>query len=228
MANLKRNIMLDSLNANGTRGYALFSDRANIDIRYVTFCKMGRTLNEVVDNTTFGSNGQPNHIGTNQGVRYAVTALNLFGPTTIPANGYQFTFIGDVVRNIGQDRDFQWGIGISNSSYGLIQKNIVYNVAGVGIGVEQGNEAYNRFDSNFVGRVTGSGARGHMQMQGDGFWFRNPLNYVTNNIAVNINGGGWDVYSYGFSVDANYVGTENIPAYQGAIHLREDSIRSSI
>ena len=38
-------------------------------------------------------------------------------------------------------------------------------------------------------------------MQGDAFWFGNPNNYVTNNVATDINGGGWTVYSYGYDFD---------------------------
>ena len=57
---------------------------------------------------------------------------------------------------------------------------------------------------------------------GDGYWFGNGNNYVTNNIATDINGGGGDVYSYGFDVDAsagdigNGVGFQNVPTFQGA------------
>ena len=54
---------------------------------------------------------------------------------------------------------------------------------------------------------------------GDAYWFANPNNHVTNNIASDMNGGA--VYSYGFNVDASgndaiAVGVVQIPAYQGA------------
>jgi hypothetical protein len=59
-------------------------------------------------------------------------------------------------------------------------------------------------------------------MQGDAYWFHNPNNYVTNNIATDVNGGSYDVFSYGFVIDASTgtagggVGTVAIAAYQGA------------
>jgi hypothetical protein len=95
-------------------------------------------------------------------------------------------------------------------------------VAGTGIGVEDAASSYNRFDHNFVGNVTGTSNRYDQQMQGDAFWFHNPNNYITNNIATDINGSSWDVYSYGYDIDASTgtagggIGTVSIPAYQGA------------
>jgi PKD repeat protein len=206
--NDSRNIMVQSQNMTGVRGYTLFTGRANVDIEYAGFCELGRTTNN------------PTGSG-NVADRYAMTLLDLIGPTSPQANGYQFTLIGNEVDNDGDGNpnnpsNIQWGLALNNSFYGLIQGNTVWAVAGAGMGVEDGASSYNRFDGNFVGNVTGTAARHDQQRQGDGFWFGNPNNYVTNNIATDINGGGGDLYSYGFDIDATYVGTVTVPALQGA------------
>jgi surface-anchored protein len=188
-----RNIMVESQSMTGTRGYTLFTYRANIDIEYAGFCELGRTTTSAPS-------------GANIEERYAMTMLDLIGPTSPQANGYQFTLIGNAVDNDGDGNgsnpsNIQWGMAVNNSFYGLIQSNVVDSVSGAGIGVEDGASSYNRFDSNFVANVIGTSNRPDQALQGDGFWFGNPNNYVTNNIATDINGGGWTVYSYGFNID---------------------------
>ena len=118
---------------------------------------------------------------------------------------------------------FIWGINVVDSHYGLIQNNVLFNWAGAGVTL-WGSSSYNRFDGNFVIRVSGNGTRTWDALQGDVYWFNNPNNYVTNNIATDINPGGYDMYSYGFSVSAVRVasgwstGTRQVPAYPGADH----------
>src|SRR5262249_37795452 len=150
-----------------------------VDIEYAGFCELGRTLNAATG-------------PSNPADRYAMTMLDLLGPTTPQANGYQFTLIGNEVDNAGDGKpnnnNVQWGIALNNSHYGLIQKNDVGDVAGDGIGVEDGASSYNRFDANFVGNVTGTSGRLDGNVKGTAFWFHNPNNYVTNNIATDING----------------------------------------
>jgi hypothetical protein len=228
VANVSRNVMIASedvtAGVNDTRGYTLFMDRANVSMQNTGFCELGRTTNAPDDNTTYNT-GTVSHLGTNQGDRMAMTAVNLIGPTTSQANGYQFTFSGDVVNancvvctngtaDFTTQSIYRWGIGINNSDYGLIQDNVVYNAAGAGIVTESGTESYNVFDGNFVARVNGTGDRYGMGSEGVGYWFRGPNNYYRNNIATDINQGG--VYSYGFNLFFRYLGTQNIPAYQGA------------
>ena len=203
-----RNIMVQSVSMTGTRGYTLFTNRANVDIEDAGFCELGRTTNNPTGSGNIAD-------------RYAMTMLDLIGPSTAQANGYQFTLIGDEVDNDGDGNannpsNIQWGIAVNNSYYGLIQANDVFAVAGAGIGVEDGASSYNRFDGNFVVNVTGTSNRPDQARQGDAFWFGNPNNYVTNNLAADINGGGWTVFSYGFDIDATYVGTVTIPSAQGA------------
>jgi hypothetical protein len=234
--NNNRNIMIASQSFTGTRGYTLFTDRANVDIEYTGFCELGRTnITDLVSDVDTTGGITYNVPGTdyynpsmpiNFPDRYAMTMLDLIGPTTPQANGYQFTLVGNEVDNDGDGNpknpsDIQWGIALNNSFYGLIQDNDVNAVAGVGIGVEDGASSYNVFDKNMVTLVTGTGGRLDDQFQGDGYWFHNPNNTATNNIATDINGYHNATYSYGFSVDATTndslaVGTVLIPAYQGA------------
>jgi PKD repeat protein len=222
--NRDRNVMIGSQDEGNdpgqTRGYALFTGRADVNINYTGFCELGRTTATNEDDTTFDSNGNVTHIGTNEGDRTPMTAHNLIGPTTAQADGYQFTFVGNVVDDNGSraesNQTHLWGIVLNNSHYGLIQNNVVYNVAGAGIGTENGNETGNVFDHNFVLRVTGSGGRTAQWLRGDGYWFHNPDNVITNNFASDINGGAWDNYAYGFDVDVTYVGTQTVPVSQGA------------
>jgi hypothetical protein len=146
--------------------------------------------------------------------------------------GYQFTFIGNEVDNDGGGAittNSQWGIGLNNSHWGLVQNNDVWNIAGAGIGVEDYASSYNLFDANMVGDLSGTCGRLDSFLQGDGFWFGNPNNRVTNNIVTvdNPYNGGTYCYGYDFggnndnmdACDANTAGCTPsifIPAYQGA------------
>ena len=126
-------MVIKSANAAGTRGYTLFSGRANVNISYAQFSGLGRTTDSLLDNTTYDAYYNVAHLGTNQAGRYSVYFDNLVGPTTTPTDGYQFTFEGNSVFCPMQQMIFRWGIDIDNSSYGLVQDNVLYNWAGAGI-----------------------------------------------------------------------------------------------
>src|SRR5262245_25208278 len=51
LANRTRNVIVKSENSAGTRGYVLFTGRANVDVRYVAFQGTGRTTLGAADNT---------------------------------------------------------------------------------------------------------------------------------------------------------------------------------
>jgi hypothetical protein len=230
VVDMTRNVSIHSQSATGTRGYALFTARANVNINYTSFGGMGRTtintfnnsnFSHLFDNTTFDANGNVTHVGTNEGNRNAITFLNLIGPTTPQADGYQFTFNGNVVTCPLTPMPFIWGINVVNSYYGLIQNNDVVNWAGSGVMVD-GLSSFNNFNGNFVMKVNGTGQRGagDQGLGGEGFWFGNPKNYVTNNTVTDLLGNG--PYTYGFEYYAIAGASEigegyvNIPAYQGA------------
>jgi hypothetical protein len=219
---LTRNVVVRSANARGTRGYTLFTDQANVNIQYVQFTGLGRTTNDLGDDTTFDASGNVTHLGTNEMGRYPITFDNLIGPSTTPANGYQFTFVGNSVFCPIQPMNFRWGIDINGSSYGLIQDNVLYNWAGAGIIAENGNDIGNVINHNMVVLVTGTGQNGgDLGREGAGFWLSNPDNVVTNNVATDIGPytytGGTALYSPGFEYyfTADSL-TTVVPAYPGA------------
>ena len=157
----------------------IFTSRADVDMRYVAVREMGRTVMGPLDNTVFDQAGNMVKLGENQIGRYAIHFHHDFGPVATPANGYQFTLIGNVV-----DAAPKWGITIHNSHYGLVKDNVVYNAQGAGIVTEDGNESFNVFDHNFALRVKGSGefaprsgygGPGPIPAgKGTAFWFRGP------------------------------------------------------
>jgi PKD domain/G8 domain len=219
---LTRNVVVRSADGNGTRGYTLFTDQADVDIQYVQFAGLGRTTDALGDNTTFDASGDVTHLGTNEMGRYPVTFDNLIGPSTTPADGYQFTFVGNSVYCPIQPMNFRWGIDINGSSYGLIQDNVLYNWAGAGIIAENGNDIGNVINHNMVVLVTGTGSNGgDLGREGAGFWLSNPDNVVTNNVASDIgpytNTNGTALYSPGFEYYFTQDSTATVvPAYPGA------------
>ena len=133
VVNMTRNITIHSQSATGTRGYALFTGRADVSINYTSFGGMGRTnhpasaglLNDVapLEQRPWLPAATSAHIGTNEENRDPVTFLDLFGPSTPQADGYQFTFVGNTVSCPLNPMPFIWGINVTNSYYGLIQNN---------------------------------------------------------------------------------------------------------
>ena len=87
--------------------------------------------------------------------RYPIHMHHNRGPLPSPANGYQFTLIGNAVDGGSGETQFKWGIAIHNSHYGLIQDNVVYNYNGASIATEDGSESFNVFDHNFALRGMG-------------------------------------------------------------------------
>src|SRR5205807_9673894 len=126
--------------------------RAEIDLRFVEVREMGRTRMGVLDNTEFNDKGEVRQLGTNQIGRYAIHFHHYFGPRQTPADGYQFTLIGNAV-----DGAPKWGVTVHDSDYGLVRDNVVYNTRGAGIVTEDGTESFNVFDHNFSLRPEGSG-----------------------------------------------------------------------
>jgi PKD repeat protein len=214
VADLSRNISVRSQSPTGTRGQVMFTYHADVDVRYVSFGGLGRTTINDIDDTTFDSAGHVTHVGTNEEDRNAVQFRHLVGPSTPQADGYQYTFLGNTVTCPLNPMPFVWGINVNDSSYGLIQDNVLFNWAGAGIVTKTGSESYNLFEHNFVVRVNGTGTRiDDAGTAGVGFWFRGPNNYVRDNVASDITGG---VYSYGYNVYARYLGWVDVPAFQGA------------
>jgi hypothetical protein len=214
VALLDRNVVIRSANPNGTRGYTLFTASANVDIEGASFQNLGRTTAfQALDNTTFGATGKVTHTGTNEVGRYAVYFDNLMGPVNSTNTGFQFKFVGNTV-----DESMKWAVAVNNSSYGLLQDNVIYDAQGAGFVTCAGSEIGNQFTNNITISIQGtysdgsaSGpAQGDFARGGSGFWFRRGGNMVAGNVAA-------DSSYAGFVIDG-YYGTGNVtlPAFRGA------------
>lgn len=206
VGNLSRNVVIRSeapIGSGGTLGHTMFTARADVDIRYASFKDLGRTTNRALNDAT-------NHIG-----RYAVHIHHLAGPVATPANGHQFTFVGNGVDGGSSSHRLKWGLAIHNSHYGLIQQNVFYNWAGSAVMFEDGSESYNLLDSNFAIRSRGTGDRVAEGTEGGGFWFRGPNNYIRGNVAAN-HWGDTTEAAYGFKFYLRYLGNIRVPNHKGA------------
>lgn len=205
VANMTHSILVESEAgaAAGMRGHTLYTQRADVDIRYTTFRNLGRTTIDALNATT-------NVIG-----RYAVHFHKLIGPVTAQSNGYQFTFIGNSIDGGDTNHRHKWGVAVHGSHYGLIQGNALYNWAGAAMMFEDGSESYNLVDGNFAFRSKGEGNRLAIGVEGGGLWFKGPNNYVRNNVVANAWGNQPDA-AYGYKFFLYYLGEVKIPAYQGA------------
>jgi hypothetical protein len=219
VGNLTRNVIVRSESATGTRGHTIATHMATVDIRYALFKDLGRTTYLPLNTTT-------NLIG-----RYPVHMHHLGGPMTTPANGYQFTLIGNAVDGGSAETKFKWGITVHGSHYGLVQDNVVYNYNGAGFATEDGSESFNVFDHNFALRGMGepndsvSEARMAMGTEGVGFWFRGPNNYVRNNVAANYQNPTTEA-AYGFAYQLRFLGNIAVPNFKGAMDSSQFTTRN--
>ncbi len=191
VGNLTRNVVFQSVNGNGTRGYTFFAHRANIDIRYAAFRNLGRTTVMPHDETVFDGSGNPTQIANNHLYRTPITLYHLLGPLPTVAP-HQYTLVGNAVDGGDHDHAFRWCIGIIDSHYGLIKKNVCYNTMGSGIGMWTGAESENLVEQNFVVRVRGTGAKtvtsGIKKIRGNegsGYYLK-VNNRIRDNVAANI------------------------------------------
>jgi hypothetical protein len=204
VGNLTRNVIVRSeapIGGAGVQGHAIFTDRAQVDIRYGLFRDLGRTVAEPT--------GPGNQIG-----RYPIHLHHLMGPATTPPNGYQYTLIGNAIDGGSTDHRRRWGIAIHNTHYGLVQDNVLYNYGGALVTTEDGSESYNVIDHNFALRSRGIGGRLGDGNEGQGFWFRGPNNYVRNNVAANFDNDEPEG-SYGYKYFMRMLGTVNVPTAKG-------------
>jgi G8 domain len=210
VGNLSRNVIVKSASPTGTRGHGVFSQRADVDIRYTFWQSLGRTTVQPLDNTTFDSSGNVTHVGTNQIGKYPIHFHHVMGPITPPANGYQFTLIGNAIEDTTK-----WAIAIHNSHFGLVQENVVFQSQGAGISTEDGSESRNVIAKNFVVGSWGTGGAQAEGREGTAFWFRGVDNYVRDNVAANILSDGPDS-GYGYKYFLVYLGDVKIPLFPGA------------
>jgi Domain of unknown function (DUF4082)/Bacterial Ig-like domain/G8 domain/IPT/TIG domain/Viral BACON domain/Putative binding domain, N-terminal len=205
VGNLTRNVIVRSqspISAGGVQGHVLFTHMADVDIRYAAFRDLGRTR--------AAPTGAGNQIG-----RYPVHFHHLMGPmTTTPANGYQYTFVGNAVDGGSTVNNRRWAVAVHNTHYGLVSDNVLYNYGGALLTTEDGSESYNVIERNFAVRGTGTGGRLGEGNEGQGFWFRGPNNYVRGNVAANFDSDETEA-SYGYKYFMRLLGTVRIPTAKG-------------
>jgi hypothetical protein len=202
VGNLSRSIVIGSPAGAVTRGHTMFTARADVDIRYARFEQLGRTTIDPLNTTT------------NKKGRYPLHMHHLMGPAA-PTALHQFTLIGNAIDGGDAVHRRKWGIAIHDSHYGLIKDNVVYNMAGASVMFEDGSESFNVVDANFAVRSVGQGDRLAVGVEGGGFWFKGPNNYVRNNVAANVFATQPEA-AYGFKFFLYYLGTIKVPKYQGA------------
>jgi len=103
-----------------------------------------------------------------------------------PANGYQFTFLGNAVTCPLDPMPFRWGLVLDNSHHGLIRENVLFNWGGAGIVGFGGNDSFNVIERNFVMAVRGyNNPRNNDGLDGSAFWFLGFNNHIRDNVAAN-------------------------------------------
>jgi len=205
VGNLTRNVVVRSqspIGAAGVQGHVLFTDRADVDVRYTLFRDLGRTI--------AAPTGASNPIG-----RYPVHFHHLAGPEVTPANGYQYTFVGNAVDGGSTTHKKRWAVAIHNTHYGLVSDNVLYNYGGALLTTEDGSESFNVIERNFVTRSSGTGGRLGEGNEGMGFWFRGPNNYVRGNVAADFDSDQTEA-AYGYKYFMRFLGNVNIPTGKGA------------
>lgn len=199
VAVLNRNVIIRSENPDGVRGHTFYAGRASVDIEYARFQDLGRTTAFAdLDSTTVDASGVVTHIGTNQIGRYAVHFHHLMGLENPTNTGYQFKFIGNTV-----DGAKKWAVATHDSSFGLLEDNVVYDAEGAGFVTEDGSEFGNMFRDNITIRIQGThedGKEGNTATDygrgGSGFWFRRSGNYVIGNVAADSTYAGFVIDGY--------------------------------
>jgi hypothetical protein len=204
VGNLTRNVIVRSqvpIGSGGPQGHILFTERADVDIRYAAFRDLGRT--------NAAATGSSNPIG-----RYPVHFHHLMGPVTTPSNGYQYTFVGNAIDGGSTTHNRRWSVAIHNTHYGLVSDNVAYNYAGALFTTEDGSESYNVLERNFAVRSRGTGGRLGDGNEGMGFWFRGPNNYVRGNVAAHFDSNETEA-AYGYKYFMRLLGTVRIPTAKG-------------
>lgn len=155
VANLTRNVVIRSENPTGVRGHTLFTGDATVDLRYLQLRDLGRTRIDPLDPVT-------NHIG-----RYAWHMHHL---TT------RATLVGVAVDGGSLDHRQRWGGAVHDSDNGTYSWLAIYNMAGAGLMIEDGNENDNTFERLFISRTyMGNGASradGGQGNEGSCIWAR--------------------------------------------------------
>lgn len=222
VGNVSRNLIIRSENGSGVRGHNICFNRADIDVRYVEFRQLGRTDNELLDGVvTYASDGSVATYPATQRGRYAWHFHHVFGPVSPQNNGRQGTLYGCSFwdSTYGQSKH-KWPLTAHDSSYLLLQWNVIVHPAGSGIAFEEGTEIENQVYDNFVCGSDGmTNPRNLDGRVGDGLWFAGYRNYFDRNVAAANNGRFLGIIAscgFSFVMDSAMAYGIKQPLYQGA------------
>jgi hypothetical protein len=190
VANLTRNIVVQSENPQGTPGHqANIGETTTWDIQYTASMGMGRTKIAPIDNTDLTQS--PPHIGTNQIAKYDDHDHHVDSSPDSQR-------IGNVYR--GNPHQAKWGLSVHVTSDTLVQDNIFLDFPGAGIVTEDGPEVRNTFRHNLVAysgvgndrpedaqlfRADQNMANNCPGCEGSGYWFHGIQNTFDGNEAWN-------------------------------------------
>lgn len=182
VANLTRNVVLQSENQFGTRGHtADVGMGTSWDIEYNQLLGLGRTRAIPLDST------QLPHIGTNQIGKYAEHHHHV-------DSALGSVDIGNVYQ--GNPNTTKWAISVHATSDALVQDCIEVDFPGAGFVTEDGDEARNVFRHNLAAYSVGNhNVQDNIELvdfqtacpgcAGNGFWFHGIKNTFVGNEAWN-------------------------------------------
>jgi hypothetical protein len=189
VANLSRNVVVESADPDGVRGHTMYHRHSTGSIRYAEFRHLGKE----------------NVLG-----RYSL----------------HFHLCGDTMRGssvVGAsiwDSHNRW-ITIHGTEYLVVRDCVGYRSVGHGFFLEDGTEVYNVLDRNlavqaFRGKPLPEQVLPYDPNDGSGFWWANPLNSFTRNVAVECD---W----YGFHHEVKPVG-EPVDNFQSFTRFPKSSV----
>ena len=182
VANLTRNIVIQSENQFGTRGHTVdIGMGSSWDIEYNQFLGLGRTRAIPLDITALP------HIGTNQIGKYAEHHHHV-------DSAVGSMDIGNVYQ--GNPNTAKWAISVHATSDALIQDCIEVDFPGAGFVTEDGDEVRNVFRHNLAAYSVGNhNVQDNIELvdfqtacpgcAGNGFWFHGIQNTFVGNEAWN-------------------------------------------
>lgn len=181
---ISRSVTIKSESFTQTRGHVLFSQQADIDIRYVAFLGLGRTdALRPLDSTTYDGD-TVTHIGLNQIGKYS---LHLHHVRGLINNGKdrQFYLIGNLFSG-----DSKWSLVLHNSHFGQVESNVCINTVGACYVEEDGSETDNHWIGNYAKLELNPSLPQDCQDSGydpegrcsSGFWLRGVNQVLKNNI----------------------------------------------
>ena len=227
VGSLSRNVVFRSETSDEVplRAHVAFFNRAQVNIKYASFIGLGRTTVAALDDSTFDESGTLTKIGTNAKGRYSAHFHHVVGPRNPSNAGYQGQLVGNLFLGESAGGAPKWMITVHNTHYSLIKDNLLYDGAGSAFATEDGNEAYNVIERNFVVHLKSGAPRRALQGVGrggvfngrdlfgttkDAFWFSGQYNYVRDNVAAN-------TPAFAYNYNGYYLtNTMRVPRFRGA------------